>query len=69
MFGPWALTHVVYVLLVIAFVAVETYMVVYNLKMKRREKALESGKRHLGTAEGIAAAAEDKHQQDLRRKH
>lgn len=69
MYGPWALTHVVYVLLVIAFIAVETYMVVYNLKMKRREKAMESGRRHLGTEEGIAAAAEAKHQDDLRRKH
>lgn len=69
MFGYEALTHVVYVLLIIAFVAVETYMIVYNLKMKRREKALESGKRHLGTEEGIAAAAEEKHQQDLRHKH
>jgi len=69
MFGPYALTHVVYVLLVIAFVAVETYMVVYNLKMKRREKALQSGKRHLGTEESIAAAAEAAHDEHLRRKH
>lgn len=69
MYGPYQLTHVVYVLLVIAFVAVETYMVVYNIRMKRREKALQGGRRHLGTEEGIAAAAEAKHQEDLHRKH
>jgi hypothetical protein len=65
MFGPWALTHVVYVLLVIGFVAVQSYMVFYNLRMKRREKALAGGQR-LGNSERIAAAAEAKHIEDLK---
>lgn len=69
MYGYHALTHVVYALLIIAFVAVETYMVVYNLKMKRREKAMQAGGRHLGTEEGIAAAAEAAHEEHLRHKH
>lgn len=69
MYGPYQLTHVVYVLLVIAFVAVETYMVVYNLRMKRREKAMQGGRRHLGTEESIAASAQARHQEHLQRKH
>jgi hypothetical protein len=38
MFGPPALTHFVYVVLVVAFVSVISYMVIYNLRMKAKLK-------------------------------
>jgi hypothetical protein len=70
MFGPEALTRVVYVLLVIGFVAVMSYMVWYNLRIKRRTRQLEgSNHQHLGTEEGIAAGTEAEHQAHLHRKH
>jgi uncharacterized membrane protein len=69
MYGAYALTRVVYVLLVIAFVAVMAYMVFYNLRMKRREKALEAIGRQMGTSERIAAAAESAHDDRIHRKH
>lgn len=40
MFGPYALTHFVYVVLVVAFVAVMSYMFYYNIREKRKEEAL-----------------------------
>ena len=40
MFGPPALTHFVYVAVVIIFVAVISYAIFYNLKMKSRDKEL-----------------------------
>lgn len=67
MYGPWALTHVVYVLLVIGFVAAEGYMVIYNLRMKRREKAMKAAGHQLGKSEGIAAAAEARHLEYLQK--
>lgn len=69
MFGPYALTRVVYVLLVIGFIAVISYMVWYNLRMKHRQRALEGKGRHFGTEEGIAAAYEADHEERLHRKH
>lgn len=70
MFGPYQLTRVVYVLLVIAFVCVMTYMVVYNLRIKRRQKQLESGSgQHFGTEEGIAVATEAEHEAHIKHKH
>ena len=55
MFGPEALTRVVYVLLVIVFISVVSYMVWYNLRIKHRTQALEKGSgQHFGTEEGIA---------------
>lgn len=68
MFGYEALTRVVYVLLVIGFAAVISYMVWYNLRMKHKQQALE-GKKHLGTEEGIAAAYEAVHIERLHHKH
>jgi hypothetical protein len=55
-------TEMVYTLLAIAFVCVMIFMITYNLRMRRRQKSLESGSRHLGTEEGIAAATEAEHQ-------
>jgi hypothetical protein len=70
MFGPEALTHVVYVLLVIGFIAVMSYMVFYNLRIKRRQKQLESDShQHFGTEEGIAIATEAEHQAHLQHRH
>ena len=68
MLGYETLTRVVYVLLVIAFVAVMSYMVWYNLRIKHRTQQLErdSGQ-HLGTAEGIAVGTEAQHQAHLHR--
>ena len=66
MFGPEALTRVVYVLLVITFVAIISYMVWYNLRIKRRTKELEAGTgQHFGTEEGIAVGTEAEHQAHL----
>jgi hypothetical protein len=70
MFGYESLTRVVYVLLVIAFVAVMSYMVWYNLRIKRRTRQLEAGSgQHLGTTEGIAVGTEAEHQAHLHHKH
>jgi hypothetical protein len=70
MFGPEALTRVVYVLLVIGFVAVMSYMVWYNLRIKRRTQELESNThQHYGTEEGIAAGTEAEHQAHVHHKH
>ena len=70
MFGPEALTRVVYVLLVIGFVAVMSYMVWYNLRIKHRTKELEgSTHQHFGTEEGIAVGTEAEHQAHLNRRH
>ena len=66
MFGPYQLTRVVYVLLVIGFVAVMSYMVWYNLRIKRRTREIEGNThQHLGTEEGIAAGTEAEHQARL----
>ena len=68
MFGPEALTRVVYVLLVITFVAVMSYMVWYNLRIKHKTQQLEAGAgQHFGTEEGIAAGTEAEHQAHLNR--
>jgi hypothetical protein len=70
MFGPTALTHVVYVLLVIAFICVMTYLIVYNLRIKRRQKQLESSTgQHFGTSEGIAVATEAEHEAHRKRRY
>ena len=66
MFGYESLTRVVYVLLVIGFVAVISYMFWYNLRIKRRTRELEgSTHQHYGTEEGIAAGTESEHQARL----
>ena len=66
MFGPEALTRVVYVLLVIVFIAVISYMVWYNLRIKHRTQELEgSTHQHYGTEEGIAVGTEAEHQARL----
>ena len=68
MFGPEALTRVVYVLLVIVFIAVISYMVWYNLRIKHRTQELEgSTHQHFGTEEGIAMGTEAEHQVHLQR--
>ena len=70
MFGYESLTRVVYVLLVIGFIAVISYMVWYNLRIKHRTQQLESGSgQHFGTEEGIAVGTEAEHQAHLHRKH
>lgn len=70
MFGYESLTRVVYVLLVIAFVAVISYMVWYNLRIKRRTRELEgNAHQHYGTEEGIAAGTESEHQARLHHRH
>jgi len=68
MFGYESLTRVVYVLLVIGFIAVISYMVWYNLRIKHKTQALEreSGQ-HYGTEEGIAVGTEAQHQAHLHR--
>ncbi len=66
MFGPEALTRVVYVLLVIVFISVVSYMVWYNLRIKHRTEELEKGSgQHFGTEEGIAVGTEAEHQAHL----
>jgi hypothetical protein len=66
MFGPEALTRVVYVRLVIVFIAVMSYMVWYNLRIKHRTQQLEADShQHFGTEEGIAVGTEAEHQAHL----
>ena len=68
MFGYEALTQVVYVLLVITFVAVISYMFWYNLRIKHKTQQLEAGTgQRFGTEEGIAAGTEAEHQAHLNR--
>jgi hypothetical protein len=68
MFGYESLTRVVYVLLIIGFVAVISYMVWYNLRIKHRTQQLESGSgQHFGTEEGIVVGTEAEHQAHLHR--
>ena len=70
MFGYESLTRVVYVLLVIGFVAVISYMVWYNLRIKHRTQELEGSlHQHFGTEEGIAVGTEAQHQAHLHRRH
>jgi hypothetical protein len=70
MFGYESLTRVVYVLLVIGFVAVISYMVWYNLRIKHRTRQLESDSgQRFGTTEGIAVGTEAQHQAHLRKRH
>ena len=38
--SPETLTYIVYVILVVSFVSVMSYMVVYNMRAKARQKAL-----------------------------
>jgi hypothetical protein len=61
--------HVVYVVLAIIFAIVVSYMVWYNLRLKRRLKQMETGGHHFGTEEGIAAATESEHQAHLKHRH
>ena len=70
MFGYESLTRVVYVLLVIAFVAVISYMVWYNLRIKHRTQQLErdSGQ-HLGTRKELRWVQKPEHQARLHRRH
>jgi hypothetical protein len=69
MYGYESLTRLVYILLVIAFVAVMSYMVWYNLRIKRRTRELEgSANQRYGSTEGIAAGTQAEHQAHLRRK-
>lgn len=58
MFGPWALTHVVYVLLVIAFAGIITYMFVYNAKSKKRQQQVLGKGEPASHEAGILAAEE-----------
>ena len=70
MFGYEALTRVVYVLLIIGFIGVISYMVWYNLRIKRRTQQLEgSTRQHFGTEEGIAVGTEAEHQARLHHHH
>ena len=69
MFGYESLTRVVYVLLVIGFCAVISYMVWYNVRMKHKQQTLEGKNKHFGTEEGIAAAYEAVHEERLHHRH
>jgi Tfp pilus assembly protein PilO len=66
MFGPPALTHFVYVVLVIAFVCVIGYMFAYNLRLKARLKELEQRGYHPQTKQEEIIAEE--HAEDARHK-
>ena len=58
----------VYVLLVIVFISVISYMVWYNLRVKHKTQELERGTgQHFGTEEGIAVGTEAEHQAHLHR--
>ena len=55
--SPETLTHIVYVILVLSFVAVMGYMVIYNMRAKARQKALSpQGQPFRSHEAGIMAA-------------
>ncbi len=55
--SPETLTHIVYVILVTAFVLVITYMIFYNLRSKANQTRLQSnGKPFASHEAGIMAA-------------
>lgn len=67
MFGSEALTHLVYILLPIAFAAVITYVVVYNLRVKARQRELTPPGEHIhNTPSSIHAATEKLHHEHHR---
>jgi hypothetical protein len=53
--GPYTLTHIIYVALVIAFVCVLTGMIAYNISSKRKQRRLV-GDNPASKEAGIAAA-------------
>ena len=54
--SPETLTHIVYVVLVVAFVLVISYMIVYNLRAKARLNSLQTnGKPFASQEAGIMA--------------
>jgi Tfp pilus assembly protein PilO len=57
MIGPYQLTHIVYVLLVVAFVSVIGYMLYHNRRSRKLQRKLEDhGKTFASTEEGILEA-------------
>ena len=38
--SPYTLTHIIYVFLVVVFVAIQSYMFIYNIRMRNREREL-----------------------------
>ena len=67
MFGPVALTHFVYIALPIVFAIVITYVVVYNLRVKARQRELTPpGEGVHNTPSSIHAATEKLHHEHHR---
>lgn len=65
MFGPESLTQVVYVLLVLAAIAIATYVVLYHLHMRAKLREAERAGAHPHSLEegiliGLEQAATDK---------
>ena len=55
--SPETLTHIVYVVLVIAFVSTISYMFFYNIRARARQRSLETNGRPFASHEaGIVAA-------------
>ena len=38
--SPYTLPHIIYVFLVVVFVAIQSYMFIYNIRMRNREREL-----------------------------
>ena len=71
MFGPVALTHFVYIMLPIAFVAVMTYVVIYNFRVKARQRELTPPGEHIHNTPSSIHAATEKlhHEHDMHYRH
>ncbi|HZL28658.1 MAG TPA: hypothetical protein VFC39_19190 [Acidobacteriaceae bacterium] len=59
MIGPWELSNIIYVVIVIAFVIAVAYTVVHNTRIRKRQRELlRPGEEILNTPSSIVAATE-----------
>ncbi len=56
--SPETLTHIVYVVLILAFIGTMSYMVFYNLRSKAREKQMEANGKPYASQEAAIMAAQ-----------
>ncbi|HEY5328616.1 MAG TPA: hypothetical protein VIJ79_01930 [Acidobacteriaceae bacterium] len=59
MIGPWELSNIIYVVIVIAFVIAVAYTVVHNTRIRKRQhELLRPGEEILNTPSSIVEATE-----------
>lgn len=67
--SPETLTHIVYVILVVAFVSVISYMIVYNLRAKARQNSLQAGGKPFASHEAAIMATQISESAEFRKHH